>query len=195
MPPVLLLKSDKSFYSDPFKESATSNPDKDLQNVAPKTDTMSNVKLSNKLQRETTTNRLTENIHDPDSRENPEFTGELRKKDVEKLKSADDLGSRFVRFLQEPIVPVSDEAKRDQKKREVSRITGDETLAPAANVVRPVGEVPMEIGNRIVNFFEKEFLKVILLVGGLYIAGQAVQGFTSAAASGKTKKGDLNVSD
>ena len=193
MPPILLLKTDKSFYSDPFKETSKSNPDKDLQNVAPKSDTMSNVKLSNKLQRESVTNKLTENIHDPDSRENPEFTGELRKKDVEKLKSADDLGSRFVRFLQDPIVPVSDEAKQQQKKREVSRITGDETIAPVNNEVRPVGEVPMEIGNRVINFFEKEFLKVILLVGGLYIAGQAVQGLT--ASVGKTKKGDLNISD
>tara|TARA_R110002126_G_scaffold88181_4_gene211448 strand:- start:163 stop:747 length:585 start_codon:yes stop_codon:yes gene_type:complete len=194
MPPILLLKTDKSFYSDPFKETSKSNPDKDLQNVAPKSDTMSNVKLSNKLQRESATNRLTENIHDPDSRENPEFTGELRKKDVEKLKSADDLGSRFVRFLQDPIVPVTDEAKQQQKKREVSRITGDETIAPVNNEVRPVGEVPMEIGNRVINFFEKEFLKVILLVGGLYIAGQAVQGFT-ASVGAKGKKGDLNISD
>ncbi len=193
MPPVLLLKQDKTFYSDPFKESATSNPDKELKNVAPKTDTMSNVKLSNQLQRESATNRLTENIHDPDSRENPEFTGELRKKNVEKLKDADDLGSRFVKFLQEPLVPVSDEAKRDQKKREVARITGDETIAPVANEVRPIGEVPMDLGKRVVDFIEKEFLKVILLVGGLYIAGQAVQGFTSSA--GKSKKGDLNVSD
>ena len=192
MPPVLLLKSDKQFYSDPFKKTERSNPD-ELKNVAPKPDTMSNVKLSNKLQRETATDRLTENIHDPDSRENPEFTGELVQKDVEKLKSADDLGSRFVKFLQTPVVEVSDETKQQQQKREVARITGDDSQAPAENIVRPIGEVPMELGNRVVNFIEKEFLKVILLVGGLYIAGQAVQGFTRSV--GKSKKGDLNVSD
>jgi len=193
MPPILLLKTDKNFYSDPFKETARSNPDKDLKNVAPKSDTMSNVKLSNKLQREKVTDRLTENIHDPDSRENPEFTGELVQKDAEKLKDANDLGSRFVKFLREPIVQVSDETKKQQEKREVSRITGDESQAPAQNMIRPVGEVPMELGNRVINFIEKEFLKVILLVGGLYIAGQAVQGFTKSV--GKSKKGDLNVSD
>tara|TARA_S200002703_G_scaffold151117_1_gene150108 strand:- start:565 stop:1149 length:585 start_codon:yes stop_codon:yes gene_type:complete len=194
MPPILLLKTDKNFYSDPFKETATGNPD-DLKNVAPKPDTMSNVKLSNKIQREKVTDRLTENIHDPDSRENPEFTGELVKKDVEKLKDADDLGSRFVKFLREPIVQVSDETKKQQEKREVARITGDESQAPAQNMLRPVGEVPMELGKRVVDFIEKEFLKVILLVGGLYIAGQAVQGFTKSVGSSRTKKGDLNVSD
>jgi len=192
MPPVLLLKTDKKFYSDPFKETSKGNPD-DLKNVARKADTMSNVKLSNKLQRESVTERLTENIHDPDSRENPEFTGELVKKDVEKLKDADDLGSRFVKFLREPIVQVSDETKKQQEKREVARITGDENYAPAENVVRPVGEVPLQLGKRVVDFIEKEFLKVILLVGGLYIAGQAVQGFTKSV--GKSKKSDLNVSD
>tara|TARA_R110001606_G_scaffold377646_1_gene536817 strand:- start:118 stop:300 length:183 start_codon:yes stop_codon:yes gene_type:complete len=44
------------------------------------------------------------------------------------------------------------------------------------NEVRPIGEVPIDLGNRVINFIEKELLKVVLLVGGLYIAGQFVQG-------------------
>ena len=188
MPPILLLKKDPQFYTDPFKQKEVGNPEK-LQNVAPPPDVVSNVRMTNENQRDN--NRLTENLADPDSRENPEFAGELVTKDVEKLKGQDDLGSRFVKFLQEPIVKTSEETDRQQKKREVARITGDDTIAPPTNEIRPVGEVPAALADRVGNFIEKELLKVILLFGGIYIAGEFVKGI----GRGVSEKGKKTISE
>lgn len=188
MPPILLLKKDPTFYTDPFKQKEVSNPEK-LENVAPAPDVVSNVRMTNDNQRNN--NRLTENLADPDSRENPEFSGELVKKDIEKLKGEDDIGSRFVKFLQEPIVKTSEETDRQQKKREVARITGDDTIAPPTNEIRPVGEVPRALADRVGNFIEKELLKVILLFGGIYIAGEFVKGI----GRGVSEKGKKTISE
>lgn len=188
MPPILLLKKDSTFYTDPFKQKEIADPEK-LENVAPAPDVVSNVRMTNDNQRNN--NRLTENLADPDSRENPEFTGELVKKNVEKLKGQDDIGSRFVKFLQEPVVKTSEETDIQQKKREVARITGDDTIAPPTNVIRPVGEVPNALADRVGNFIEKEFMKVILLFGGIYIAGEFIKGI----GQGIQSKGKRTVSE
>tara|TARA_R110001599_G_scaffold7252_3_gene35666 strand:- start:491 stop:1048 length:558 start_codon:yes stop_codon:yes gene_type:complete len=171
MPPVLLLTGDKNFYGSIVPEGRP-NPEV-LDNLAPPPDTFSNVPVTNEVQRE---KHRTDNPGDPNSRETPTYDADLQKKGIEELKKKDDLGARFVKFLQTPIVETSEESKQQQKKREVARITGDETQAPVINEVRPIGEVPIDLGNRVINFIEKELLKVVLLVGGLYIAGQFVQG-------------------
>lgn len=171
MPPVLLLTGDKDFYGSIVPEGKP-NPEI-LDKPAPPPDTFSNVPVTNEVQRN---KHRTDNPADPNSRETPTFDADLKKKGIEDLKKKDDLGSRFVKFLQTPIVETSEESKQQQKKREVARITGDETQAPIINEVRPIGEVPIDLGNRVINFIEKELLKVVLLVGGLYIAGQFVQG-------------------
>ena len=169
MPPMLLLKGDKQFYGE-IKPIGLGDPQK-LKKPAPAPESGSNVPLTNENQRD---NRLTENIKDPYSQEKRESAIEEKVINTEEIKSKDDLGSRFVKFLQTPIVETDEISAKTQKQRELSRIG----VAPevVTNDVRPVGEVPMEIGNRVMDFIEKELLKVILLAGGLYLAGQFVQG-------------------
>ena len=168
MPPMLLLKGDKQFYGE-INPPGSGNPEK-LKKPAPPPD-LSNVPVTNEVQRE---NRLTENIKDPYSKEERESALEDKVVNVEKNKGEEDLGSRFVKFLQTPIVDVDEVSTKNQKQRELSRI--GVAPEPVSNEVRPVGEVPLELGNRVMNFIEKELLKVILLAGGLYLAGQFVQG-------------------
>ena len=168
MHPMVLLKGAKEFYGE-INPPGSGNPEK-LKKPAPPPD-LSNVPVTNEVQRE---NRLTENIKDPYSKEERESALEDKVVNVEKNKGEEDLGSRFVKFLQTPIVDVDEVSTKNQKQRELSRI--GVAPEPVSNEVRPVGEVPLELGNRVMNFIEKEFLKVILLAGGLYLAGQFVQG-------------------
>jgi len=117
MPPILNLKNDKKFYG--TKDPAPGGDISKLEHPAIPPNPMSNVKLSNKIQRENAVERLTKDINTVDNleaKEKPVNQGELIAKDVEKLKKTNDLGSRLVSFLQSPIVPVSEEAERDQKK-------------------------------------------------------------------------------
>ena len=176
MPPILNLKNDKKFYG--TKDPAPGGDISKLEHPAIPPNPMSNVKLSNKIQRENAVERLTNDINTVDnleSKEKPTNQGELVAKDVEKLKKSNDLGSRLVSFLQTPIVPVNEEAERDQKKREVARIgLTDDNLAE--NQVRPVGEVPVAIAQRGMDFIENKFIQVLVIVGGIYIAGQFVGG-------------------
>ena len=176
MPMVLNLKDDKKFYG--TKELAKGGDISKLEHPAIPPNPMSNVKLSNKIQRENAVERLTNDINTVDnleSKEKPTNQGELVAKDVEKLKKSNDLGSRLVSFLQTPIVPVNEEAERDQKKREVQRIgLTDDNLAE--NQVRPIGEVPSAIAERGMNFIENKLIQVLVIVGGIYIAGQFVGG-------------------
>ena len=176
MPPILNLKNDKKFYG--TKDLAPGGDISKLEHPAIPPNPMSNVKLSNKIQRENAVERLTNDINTVDnleSKEKPTNQGELVAKDVEKLKKSNDLGSRLVSFLQTPIVPVNEEAERDQKKREVARIgLTDDNLAE--NQVRPVGEVPSAIAQRGMDFIENKFIQVLVILGGIYIAGQFVGG-------------------
>ena len=88
---------------------------------------------------------------------------------------SESLGSQLTSFLQKPIVPVSDETKREQEQRELQRIgITDDNLAE--NQIRPVGEVPSAIAQRGMDFIENKFIQVLVIIGGIYIAGQFVQG-------------------
>ena len=185
---MLLLKGDRQFYGE-IKPQGTGSADL-LKKPAPPPDPASNVPLTNEIQRE---NRLTENIKDPYSKE--ERKGESIEKgikDVEKLKKSNDLGSRFVSFLQTPLTETDEISDKNQKQRELSRI--GVAPEPVSNEVRPVGEVPLELGNRVANFVEKEFFKVILLFGGIYLAGQFIQGVGSGATSTRKKNNPVSES-
>lgn len=178
MPPILLLKGDKQFYGE-LKPPGTSNQD-ELKKPAPPPD-RSNVPLTNEVARDKS---RTENIKDPYASE--ERKGEAIEKDIkdiEKLKNSNDLGSRFVSFLQTPIVDTDTKAQEAQKQRELSRI--GVAPDPVVSEVRPIGEVPMELGNRVMNFFEGQFMKILILGAGVYLAGQFIQG----VGVGTSKKG------
>jgi hypothetical protein len=43
----------------------------------------------------------------------------------------------------------------------------------------------MELGNRVMNFFEGQFMKILILGAGVYLAGQFIQG----VGVGTSKKG------
>lgn len=176
MPPILLLKNDKKFYGTLTPEKGGDS--QKLEKPAPPPNPISNVKLSNEIQRENAVERITADIHTTDdlkSKELPTNQGELVAKDVEKLKKSNDLGAKFVSFLQTPIVPVSEETKQEQKQREIQRIgITDDNLAE--NQIRPVGEVPSAIASRGMDFIENKFIQVLVILGGIYIAGQFVQG-------------------
>ncbi len=188
MPPVLLLKGDKNFYGD-LKPTGFSG-ENTLEHPAPPPNPMSNVKLSNPIQRENAVSRITQDLSVPDnlgSSEDPTLQAELITKDTKLLKESDDLGSRFVKFLQEPLVNTTPEADINQKKREVQRIgLTDDNLAE--NQIRPVGEVPLRAVERGFQFLENKALNIILLIGGIYVASQFAQGFGQSV--GKSKKSD-----
>lgn len=184
MPPMLLLKGDKQFYGQ--LKPAGSSKQEELQKPAPPPD-LSNVPLTNSVARE---NHLTENIKDPYSSE--KRTGESIEKDikdVEKLKNSNDLGSRFVSFLQTPIVSTDKTSQEEQKQRELSRI--GVAPEPVDNNVRPLGEVPYSIGERTLNFIEGKFMNILVLAAGVYLAGQFLQG----VGKGTSNKKDVSKSD
>lgn len=184
MPPMLLLKGDKQFYGQ--LKPAGSSKQEELEKPAPPPD-LSNVPLTNSVARE---NHLTENIKDPYSSE--KRTGESIEKDikdVEKLKSSNDLGSRFVSFLQTPIVSTNKISQEQQKQRELSRI--GVAPEPVTNTLRPIGEVPYSIGQRTFDFIEGKFMNILVLAAGVYLAGQFIQG----VGKGTTTKKDTSKSD
>lgn len=198
MPPALLLKNDKDFYGTLKPTGFTgSSP---LEHPAPPPNPMSNVKLSNPIQRDNAVERINKDLSTPDdlkSSENPTLQAELGNKDIEKLKNQDDIGSRFVKFLQTPLVETTKEADTQQQKREVQRIgLSNDNLEQ--NQIRPVGELPLkavektgELVERGITFIENKALSIILLVGGLYIASQFASGLGQSVGN-KSKKSDNN---
>ena len=185
MPPALLLKGDDKFYGKIKPTGFTGQSP--LEHPAPPPNPMSNVALTNELQRKEATARITKDLETPEnlkSIELPSTSAELGRKDVAILNDSNDIGSRFVRFLRTPIVEVSKETEKQQEKREVDRIVG-ETNEPITNVVRPVGEVPLAIGD----FIENKFMKAVLFLSAVYLGGQFLSGY-ARSSSKSTKKDD-----
>ncbi len=188
MPP-LLLKGDKNFYGE-LKPKGSVNP-QELERPPPPPNPMSNVKLSNPIQRQNAVERITNDLNTPQdlgSSEDPTFQGELKRPDVDKIRDQpDSIGQKITRFLTAPIVEVDDDAREKQKRRVTARIVGDESIAPATNEIRPFGEVPAKVGTDIYEgvkeYLDNKLFNLVLLVGGIYIAGQFVQGV--AKSSGK----------
>lgn len=181
MPPMLLLKGDKQFYGE-MKPAGSSNQE-DLKKPAPPPD-LGNVPLTNDVARD---NHLTENIKDPYHSEKREGDAiEKNIKDVEKLKNSNDLGSRFVSFLQTPIVSTDKASQEEQKQRELSRI--GVAPEPVDNNIRPVGEVPYSIGEKTIKYFSDKFMNAVVLLAGVYLAGQFLQGVGRSSSSSSKKE-------
>ena len=188
MPPMLLLKGDKNFYGE-LKPKGTADPQQ-LERPPPPPNPMSNVKLTNPIQRENAVERITKDLSTPadlGSSEDPTIQAELRSKDIEKLKNQpDSIGQKITKFLTSPIVEVSDTEREEQRKRATARITGDESIAPPTNTIRPIGEVPAQIGANIREYIDNKLFMAVVLVGGIYLAGQFLQG--AGKSMGKTSK-------
>ena len=194
MPPILLLTGNDKFYG---KLKPTAGGDsQSLKLPAPPPNPMSNVRLTNDLQRDNAVERITADINNPSdlkSSENPSLQAELVVKDTEKLKNSNDLGARFTQFLQGPIVATTKEADLQQNKREVQRIglTNDNL---EENIVRPIGEVPVavakegvDIVGRGFDFLENKALSFVMILGGIYVVSQFASGFGRSVGSTKKK--------
>ena len=188
MPPALLLKGDKDFYGS-LTPSGLADPQK-LERPPPPPNPMSNVKLSNALQRENAVERITKDLSTPadlGSSEEPTFQGELQRTDLDKLKTQpDSIGQKITKFLTAPIVEVDETARESQRKRVEARIIGDESIAPATNEIRPIGEVPQQIGINIREYIDNKLFMAVVLVGGIYLTGQFLQG--AGSSFGKSSK-------
>ena len=195
MPPILLLKGDKDFYGE-LKPAGSADPQL-LEKPPPPPNPMSNVKLSNDIQRQNAVNRISTDVENPSnlgSSEDPTLQAELRQKDIEKLKKqTDNFGSRITKFLTSPIVEVSDTDRENQKKRVQARILGDESIAPPTNEIRPIGEVPIQGVNVIKEYVNDRLFMAVVLVGGIYLAGQFLQGAgRSVSNPSNSKKSNSN---
>jgi len=190
MPPALLLKGDKNFYGELKPVGAMTQAE--LERPAPPPNPMSNVKLSNPIQRQNAVERITSDINNPEnlgSSENPTFQGELQRPNIDKLKDQpDSIGAKITRFLTAPIVEVSDTDRENQKRRVAARIVGDEAIAPATNEIRPIGEVPAAAVSAVTNYIDNKLFMAVVIVGGIYLAGQFLQG--AGKSMGKSKKSE-----
>lgn len=187
---MLLLKGDKNFYGE-LKPKGSVDPQQ-LERPPPPPNPMSNVKLSNPLQRQNAVERITADINNPSdlgSSEDPTIQAELRSKDIEKLKNQQDtIGQKITKFLTAPIVEVSDTDRENQKRRVAARIVGDESIAPATNEIRPIGEVPAAAVNVVKDYIDNKLFMAVVIVGGIYLAGQFLQG--AGKSIGKSKKSE-----
>ncbi len=197
MPPMLLLKGDKNFYGE-LKPEGTADPQK-LEKPPPPPNPMSNVKLSNEFQRNNAVERISKDISTPEdlgSSEDPKIQAELNKKDIEKLKNKDDLYSRFVKFVDDPMginedkSVIPDTEMRIQKGREEGTkplLFGKEAIEDVRQgIVAPAGEVVSDISDSIQRYVDNKLLMAVLVVGGIYIAGQLAQGYAKSQSSKKS---------
>jgi len=197
MPPILLLKNDKNFYGE-LKPKGTADPQK-LERPAPPPNPMSNVKLSNEFQRENAVERITRDINTPEnlgSSEEPTIQAELNKKDILKLQNEDDLYSKFVKFIDDPmgvnddksVIPDTEMRLKDREivggtnfdgLRQVRNDLIDKPLEAAEDTVK-------EISQNVSKYVNDKLFMAVVLVGGIYLAGQFLQG--AGKSLGKSKK-------
>ena len=201
MPPILLLKGDKNFYGE-LKPAGTADPQK-LERPPPPPNPMSNVKLSNKFQRDNAVNRITNDLNTPEnlgSSEDPKIQAELNRKDIEKLKDRDDLYSRMVKFVDDPmgvnenkdVVPdtemrISSGLQEGSKKL----VYGGEAVEDVRKgIVAPAGEVVSDISDSITKMINDKLFMAVLVVGGVYLAGQFLQGAGKSLTKSKKMSED-----
>ena len=197
MPPALLLKGDKNFYGE-LKPPGTADPQQ-LEKPPPPPNPMSNVKLSNEFQRNNAVSRITKDINTPEdlgSSEDPKIQAELNKKDIEKLKNKDDLYSKFVKFVDDPMgvnedkSVIPDTEMRIQKGREEGTkplLFGREAIEDVREgIVAPAGEVVSDISESITKYIDNKLFMAVLVIGGIYIAGQFAQGIGKSSGNKKS---------
>jgi len=197
MPPILLLKNDKNFYGE-LKPKGTADPQK-LERPAPPPNPMSNVKLSNEFQRENAVERITRDINTPEnlgSSEDPTIQAELNKKDILKLQNEDDLYSKFVKFIDDPMGVNDDKSvipdtEMRLKDREIVGGTNFDGLRQVRNdlINKPLEaaeDTVKEISQNVSKYVNDKLFMAVVLVGGIYLAGQFLQG--AGKSLGKSKK-------
>ena len=196
MPPILLLKGDKNFYGE-LKPAGSADPQK-LEKPPPPPNPMSNVKLSNEFQRNNAVSRITKDINTPEdlgSYEDTKLQAELNRKHIEKLKDKDDLYSKMVRFIDDPLGTnddksvIPDTELRIQKGREEGSkplLFGKEAIEDVRQgIVAPAGEVVSDVSESITKYIDNKLFMAVVLVGGIYLAGQFLQGAGRSIGSGK----------
>jgi len=195
MPPALLLKGDKDFYGS-LTPSGLADPQK-LERPPPPPNPMSNVKLSNQLQRDSATSRISADISTPEnlgSSEDPKIQAELNRKDIEKLKSKDDLYSRMVKFIDDPTGTNEDKSVvPDTEMRLQNReiVAGTPAVLQVKNdlidkPVEAIEDTASKISKNITNYINDKLFMAVVLVGGIYLAGQFLQG--AGKSMNKSKK-------
>tara|TARA_R100001129_G_scaffold112747_1_gene77693 strand:+ start:1054 stop:1659 length:606 start_codon:yes stop_codon:yes gene_type:complete len=201
MPPILLLKGDKNFYGE-LKPAGNADPQK-LERPPPPPNPMSNVKLSNQFQRDNAVNRITNDLNTPEnlgSSEDPKIQAELNRKDIEKLKDRDDLYSKMVKFVDDPmgvnenkdVVPdtemrISSGLQEGSKKL----VYGGEAVEDVRKgIVAPAGEVVADISDSITKMINDKLFMAVLVVGGVYLAGQFLQGAGKSLTKSKKMSED-----
>jgi len=196
MPPILLLKNDKNFYGE-LKPKGTADPQK-LERPAPPPNPMSNVKLSNQFQRDNAVERITRDINTPEnlgSSEEPTIQAELNKKDILKLQNEDDLYSKFVKFIDDPMGVNEDKSVIPDTEMRIQRgkedgsktlLVGKEAVEDVRQgIVAPAGEVVSDISDSVSKYVNDKLFMAVVLVGGIYLAGQFLQGVGKSAKSKK----------
>ncbi len=187
MPPALLLKGDKDFYGS-LTPSGIADPQK-LEKPPPPPNPMSNVKLSNQFQRDSTTSRITADINTPEnlgSSEDPKIQAQLNRPDVEKLKTKDDLYSKMVKFIDDPMGVNEDKSVVPDTEMRISKgvqegskklLYGNEAVQDVREgIVAPAGQVVSDVSDSVVKFVNDKLFIAVLLVGGIYLTGQFLQG-------------------
>ena len=187
MPPALLLKGDKDFYGS-LTPSGLADPQK-LERPPPPPKPISNVKLSNQIPRHSATSRITADINTPEnlgSSEDPKIQAQLNRPDIEKLKSKDDLYSKFVRFVDDPMGVNEDKSVVPDTEMRISQglqegtkklVYGKEAVEDVRQgIVAPAGQVVSDVSDSVVKFVNDKLFMAVVLVGGLYLAGQFLQG-------------------
>lgn len=196
MPPILNLKNDKQFYGE-IKPAGIGNSNM-LEHPAPPPNPMSNVRLTNKLQRDTATRRLTDNINDPNSKELPTIQAELKVKDTFKLNRSDEMSysERLTEFIDDPLGIVNSTPNKEVldtegklQKRIIENTHDNKPIISSGggDVVEAVSNAGSEIGNRVMDFASEKLFQLVLLLGGIYLASKVLEG-AGNSVSKKTEK-------
>ena len=179
MPPILLLKGDKEFYGKIKPVSYGKGDPNKMDKGALPPNPISAVHLATETQRQNQENRMNADINDPKVQEKPTLMADTDKS----------IGQRFTDFMTTDIVPVSAEDKKQQEKRQVERVTGIES--DTKNVVRPIGEVPSQIVSNVSDFIQNKGLQILLIFGGIYLAGKYIEGGFGKSGKSSKKSDDL----
>jgi len=186
MPPIKLLVGDNKFYGKIKPEGPPlTNTLYSGTNKAPPNPLTPNIRYRTEQAQEIAKDKLNKELADPEPKV-PETLDPVKdqqgqqnnivenKEDVkdyvEKQKS---LGQRFTDFLQGEIVETTQEAKEQQKKRELGRIGVAED--PIVSTIRPVGEVPLELSKKAGDFLFGNIQQIFLLGAGLFLLSSFLQ--------------------
>ena len=186
MPPIKhLIENDKKFYGS-IKPSGVGDPNK-LEYPAPPPNPASKIPLTNDLQRNIETEKLTADLSTAENLEArvkpPAPSSELNIKDTKKIEL-----SGFSKFIENPLgldqsKSMETEARLDRQGREV---VGFDEQGPNWDGLRQVRndlvDKPIEaVGDTVASaygFVENKIVQGVLLLGGIYLASIVVNNIT-----------------